>query len=852
MVKDSNPTILDASIKMAFKLFETNSRTTLTTEALRILNEPLSFAESMKLVLEAVKRKTGLDAVGIRIRSGADFPYFIQDGFTDDFLLTENTIITRDEKDSICRNEDGSIKLDCTCGMVIQGRTAVSEPFLTPGGSFWTNESTELLKIPIDQDPRTRPRNRCIHDGYQSVALIPIQVNKENFGLLQLNDRRMNCFTLDLIQFFEGFCASIGIALMRRQAEEALRESETRYRNLFGNNHAIMLVIDPADGAIRDANPAASIFYGWNHEELLGKKINDINMLTPEEVHAEMQLALTEKRDHFIFKHRRADDVIRDVEVFSGPLNLEGKTLLYSIIHDITERKQAEKELLDEKGRLGTILNTVGDPIFVQDNDHRITLANRAFYDLFGVDESAVIGYTLAEHVPEDERTHFLSVDRRVLDTGIPDVREETLTAEGRASRTIVTRKARYIDNSGNRFLVGSIHDITERKNAEEESRKLNSQLQESQKMEAIGNLASGIAHDFNNILTGILGHASLLKIRTKDVPANYQSALTIEAAAERGAELTGQLLGFARKGKYQIQRVNINKIIDDVVQLLERSIDKRISVVQLPSHDEPNVRGDPGQMQQVMMNLALNARDAMPDGGKLVFQTEVVYTEEKFDLHNSGGFNSRYLKVSVSDTGHGIPEDHLERIFEPFFTTKEQGKGTGMGLAMVYGIVHNHGGIIHVSSEVDSGTTFRIYLPLEETIETEEPAPSVESVQSGSGRILLIDDESVIRDVVSEMLNVLGYASITAQDGEEGVNIYREESANIDLVIIDMMMPKLNGRDCFLELKKINPNIKAILSTGFSLEGRAQEILDEGVIGFIKKPYTVEKLSKSVVEALA
>ncbi len=523
---------------------------------------------------------------------------------------------------------------------------------------------------------------------------------------------------------------------------------------------------------------------------------------------------------------------------------------------DITERKLAEEALRESEERLRLSLKAANQGLYDLNVQTGVTSINQEYAQMLGYDPETFIETNAAwiERLHPDDNDITTKAYSDYVNGLTNEYRVEfrQKTKDGHWKWILSIGKILEYDAAGKPLrMLGTHTDITQLKNLEEERRKLSELLQESQKLEAVGTLAGGIAHDFNNILTGILGHASLLKIRTKDNPENYRSALTIEGAAERAAELTGQLLGFARKGKHRIQPVDINKTIADVVRLLERTIDKGISIQQIFASGEPIVKGDPGQMQQVLMNLALNACDAMPESGKLTFQTEIVPADEKFDLKNSK-VSGRYLKISVSDTGQGIQSDHLNHIFEPFFTTKEQGKGTGMGLAMVYGIVQNHGGHIDVSSEVGVGTTFRIYLPLEEGLKVEKLVLPADTNQTGSGRILLIDDESLIRDIASEILRSLGYQVSTAVDGEDAVRMYREDSQKFDLVIIDMMMPNLNGRDCFRELKKIKPQIKAILSSGYSLEGRAQEILDEGVIGFIQKPYTVDRLGKAVAEAMA
>lgn len=432
---------------------------------------------------------------------------------------------------------------------------------------------------------------------------------------------------------------------------------------------------------------------------------------------------------------------------------------------------------------------------------------------------------------------------------GVPIIEGEKIVAlVGVGNKAIPYNQS---DTKQLELFLSSIWTIIQKRRGEEERRNLEEQLRQSQKMEAIGTLAGGIAHDFNNLLTAILGYANLLKINAEPRSDTYEDAKVIEQAAERAAELTAQLLGFARKGKHQILSVNIVKMIYEVIALLGRTIDKKIVIAQDFDNDYRMVSGDPNQLQQVLMNLAINARDAMSDGGELTFRTRLAVLDEQYCYVHPGSKPGRYLLVSVSDTGHGIIEENIDRIFEPFFTTKEQGKGSGMGLAMVYGIVTNHGGFITVESVPGEGSTFDIYLPLEET-NTELIDDDIEDqTLSGSGTILIVDDEEIVRNILERILNSLGYRTVTATNGVEATEYYAQHAQDVDLVILDMIMPKMGGRECYQKLKMINPRIKAILSTGYGLDGKAQALLDDGVQGFVQKPYRVDLISKAVANVL-
>ncbi len=388
------------------------------------------------------------------------------------------------------------------------------------------------------------------------------------------------------------------------------------------------------------------------------------------------------------------------------------------------------------------------------------------------------------------------------------------------------------------------------RRRAEADKSSLEEQLRQSQKMEAVGTLAGGIAHDFNNLLTGILGYADLLRGGSLSPAQTEKAATVIERAARRAAELTQQLLGFARKGKYQNIPVDLHATIAEVVSLLGRTLDKNIEIESALSADEPFVLGDPVQIQQVILNLSVNARDAMEGGGTLSFITDRVKlsTRSPSDPEDT---SHDFIRMSVADTGCGIPEEVQPRIFEPFFTTKEQGKGTGMGLSMVYGIVKNHGGSICVSSEAGKGTRFEILWPAvnRPSLVVEDPEDTVRT--RAGNTVMLVDDEELVRQVATTMLETLGYRVITACDGAEAVERFRDIGDEIDVVILDMAMPRLGGRDCFLELKKIRPDVRAILSTGYALDEVTQSVLDEGMAGFAQKPYVLDHLAGALAKAM-
>ena len=383
--------------------------------------------------------------------------------------------------------------------------------------------------------------------------------------------------------------------------------------------------------------------------------------------------------------------------------------------------------------------------------------------------------------------------------------------------------------------FVGIKRDITQEK-------KLYEQLMRAQKMEAIGTLAGGIAHDFNNILTAILGYSELMLNTTTESDKYYKPAKIINESAKKAAELTKKILTITRKEKLEAKAIQINDIIRDVLEIISHSFPKNIEIVTNLYDAMPQTNADPTQIHQVILNLCVNARDAMPDGGTLTIATSLVGTSNgsASDLVDLKG---EFIKISVSDTGVGIDAETQQRVFDPFFTTKEKSKGTGLGLYIVHSIVTNHNGYINLYSEPHKGTRFNIYLPLTKLTDKDTNIECV--IFKGAGVILLIDDEEDVRSVCKDILNALGYDVITATDGKDGIQKYIENKEKITAVILDMIMPRMGGNEVYKTLKDLNPHVKVIISSGFSQEGYAgiDKLIKDGALGFIQKPFTLNTL---------
>jgi len=501
---------------------------------------------------------------------------------------------------------------------------------------------------------------------------------------------------------------------------------------------------------------------------------------------------------------------------------------------EVKERRQAEQRL---RLFMDSVQNS-SDAVSMATTDGRYYYRNNAFDELFG-------------EIGDDQLTTLYvdsAVGREVLQaimSGEHWAGEVQMYAKDHNIRDILLRSYANKDADGRISTLVNIHtDITEQK-------KLEARLRHSEKMDAIGQLAGGIAHDFNNQLGGIIGYAELLEQKLTE-PTLRRYAESIVSTASRAADLTQKMLAFARTGKHTNNPVDLHQIIGEAVAILERSIDKRIQIRLRLDAANAVVIGDHTQLQNAILNLGLNARDAMPDGGELSISTAIDTLARAIPAEELTP--GRYLVVSVTDTGVGINTEMQKRLFEPFFTTKEPGKGTGLGLSSVYGAVRSHGGVIHIYSEPGHGSTFRIHLPLatdDAQPATPWPAATVSGAAPGQGRILLVDDEKIILEIGSEFLQELGYELICCNDPLEAINVYEKNWRTIDLVILDLIMPQISGGDLFHAMQQINPAVRALLTSGYAVSGEAQRIIESGALAFVPKPFRQETLAHAVADAL-
>ncbi len=890
----------------------------------------------------------------------------------------------------------------------------------------------------------------------------------------------------------------------RKKAERELQESRERYRRLFDDHTAMKFIIDPETGAVLDVNESTVRFYGWSREEFKRMTIRDINVIEAEELQTAFEKAVSNSQDRFELRHRLADGSTRDVEVFTSKIETQGKAILESIVHDITERKEAEEAMIESERRYRRLITFLSDPVYIH-VDGRISFANDAMCRLLGAaDPSELIGRSIFEIIHPDSHEivkqrlplvfggqlapiieeKFVRLDGTSVDvevsavaiewqgaTGVqvmardisarkeaeerlrvsdeiikrvnsliliadadgqiiyasPSVKSilgfepeevmgdgwwrltqwddsqefrniaaaargeipvaelpyesrvrskdgkshwilwqdakgidreligvgQDITDRKRAEEALVTSERKYKDifesaplgvyqstfegrfitcnselakmlgygspeemigldmgtdvyfDEGERnaliakyelrgFIAdleirwkkkdgslvwiqlnsraikdaagktlrfeGFVRDVSEQKRAKEQlrqtetrRRELELELIQAQKLEGLGTLASGIAHDFNNLLGVIIGHASLLDRAFVDGQVGYKKNVdAILKASTRGAGLVRQMLTFARKTDVMIESVPLNDLVGEIVRFIRETFSKTISVETHLAPALPSIDADATQVHQILLNLCVNARDAMPDGGTLTISTGKEDRREWLIRHPKATA-AAYVVLTVADTGLGMNEETQRRIFEPFFTTKEFGKGTGLGLSLVFGIMESHNGFITLRSQPGQGTTFRCYFPLPDRAAELRAIreADLENIPGGNETILVVEDEEMLRELLSAILEPKGYELLLAEDGERGLAIYRENRDRIQLVLSDLGLPKFGGEELFARLKEVNPDIRFILSSGYMEPGTKVELLTKGVREILPKPYNPNEVLLSIRRAL-
>ncbi len=643
----------------------------------------------------------------------------------------------------------------------------------------------------------------------------------------------------------------------RERTAAALRESEENYRQLFDNAPVAIYRVDFTTGKILKANDLFCKHAGCRPEEVSSIRPYDYlteeskkvflervaKMARGEEVPTKVEYEIVDREGRHRHVHLQNKTIC----------NAEGKIVASDVVaHDITERKQMERIVQESEKRFRTAfytspdavnINRLADGLFVDIND--------GFTRLTGYTRDDVAGKTSLEinlwHNP---------ADRQELVKGLREKGYyENLEAEFRRKDGSIgtgLMSAKFIELQGGLHILSITRDITDRKRAEAERKKLEAQLTQAQKMESIGRLAGGVAHDFNNMLGVILGRAEMaLQIADPTHPI-YQDLQEIRKAAERSADLTRQLLAFARRQTVALSVLDLSEVVEGMLKMLRRLIGEDIDLAWIPGRERWRIRMDPSQIDQILANLCVNARDAIQGVGRVTIETGTAVLDEAYCADHAGFVPGEYVRLAVSDDGCGMDRETLDNLFEPFFTTKGVGEGTGLGLATVYGIVKQNNGFIHVYSEPGHGTTFMIYLPryVGEAGQTEEKGP-VAPVRQGHETILVVEDEPAILEMIQIMAERLGYAVLAASAPDEAIRLAETHGGEIHLLLTDLVMPGMNGRDLAKNLLAPYPELKQLFMSGYTANVIAhQGVLDEG-IHFIQKPFTMANLAAAIRRAL-
>jgi len=660
------------------------------------------------------------------------------------------------------------------------------------------------------------------------------------------------------VAYYEGVVEDI---TKSKQTETALRESERRLAEIIEFQPDATLAID-TEGRIIAWNKAIEEMTGFKADEMIGK--GDYEYALP--FYGRRRPILIDfvsrwdedTAREYSFIHKDGDVLVTETSVpfvrgrnrvlwgKASPLyDAKGRVVgAIESIRDVTERKLMEEELRRSEEKYRNILETMEEAYFEVDLTGRFIFFNDAACTILGYSREEMEGRHFRDYTTPATKKRLYEIFGEVYLTGQKkDVVDYEIVCKDGSIRIMQASTNLIYDEKGiPTGFRGLARDVTARRQMEEK-------LLQAQKMEAVGTLAGGIAHDFNNLLMGIQGYASLMMMDMDASFPHYERLKRIEDHVRSGAELTRQLLGFARGGRYEVKPSNINEVITKTLSMFGRTR-KEITIISNLQEDVWTLDVDQGQMEQVFLNLYLNACQAMPGGGEIHIETRNVFLADNY----TRSYNltpGLYVQIAISDTGTGMDEKTRERIFDPFFTTKGMGRGTGLGLAMVYGIVRGHKGAIQVDTELGHGTSFTISIPASDKDVFTEQAAKIEELKRGGETLLLVDDEEVNLEVSQELLASLDYNVYVAGSGQEGLAIYAEKQNEIDLVIIDMIMPGMSGGEVFDHLRALNPAAKVLLSSGYSIDGQAKDILDRGCNGFIQKPFKLSHLSQKIREIL-
>lgn len=678
--------------------------------------------------------------------------------------------------------------------------------------------------------------------GTKSYVSMPIQSEGKTVGSINIYSQETDVFDEDDLKLLENVAQQIGVAINNAQKVEALSESERRFA-LFMKNLPGVAFMKDAEGCYIYVNEAL--------QAIIGKDIDCIGK-TDDEIWPPDVATQFKENDRIVME---TGEPLQTVQIMPTPAGAsywltskfpifdknEATVMVGGAAVDVTERKRAESRIIEQ----AALLDIASDAITVRDLEHRILFWSKGAERIYGWQSGEAVGKRVTELLFDSGSPEFIEAHRILNELG--EYKGEMQQATKGGKSIIVECRLTLVtgDDGSPKSILAVTSDITEKKRFE-------AQFLRAQRMESIGTLAGGIAHDLNNVLQPILMALQILRMRFPD-EKSQRLIDTLESSTERGSNLVRQVLSFARGQEGERTILQVKHIAHEIERMVKEAFPKSIDFRTNFPRDLWNVMGDFTQLHQVLMNLCVNARDAMPEGGTLEISGENLIIDESYARMNVDARTGPYIVVSVADNGEGIPPSIIDKIFEPFFTTKDPGKGTGLGLSTSFGIVKDHGGFIHVYSEPGKGTTFRLYLPAVETSETKSLVERLsEDVPLGRGEtVLVVDDEASIREITRSTLETYGYKALTACDGAEAVSIYSIHRDEVKVIIMDMTMPIMDGQMSIRALRRIDPNVRVIFVSGFKEASKLAEAYTRETDVFLSKPFTAEVLLKTLRDVI-
>jgi PAS domain S-box-containing protein len=842
----------------------------LTLEVLDILNRTEDPDSAARRILAATRKALHVEAGAIRLAREGDYTYAATEGFSKDFVAAENCLLARDPAGRPVLDAHGRPEFECTCGLVLMGRTDPSNPIFTPSGCVCVNDSS-LPGSPDVEDTRFHPRNRCVHSGYRSVTLIPIRAGKKILGLLQLNDHRPNCFPPDLVGFLERIASTIGIALERKLNRDRLAHSLERLHYAHTATKSGFWSWDLRTKAVEWSDS----FYS-----LIGRKPHEVEPSAPawmESIHPDDRPRV----EHAIATARltRGDSEIEWRTVWPDGTtrwlmsrshvekDAQGNALRYTgIALDVTEQKHTAAVLRESETRFQELFECSPVALCVEDfsavgerfgelraqgvvdlqtylDSHPeeiealaarvpVLAANEAGLKLLGAPSTAELSTDLRSYFDETSLPVFRDTLVALFD-GKTKFEAETILRELRHKRLDVHLRMSVLPSESDSLskVLVSLTDLTARKAADAERRQLERELNHLQRLDSLGRLAGGVSHDMNNVLGAIMAIGSLLKARHSGDPVVKKDAETLVQAAARGRDLVKALRDFSRKELQSATELDLNEIVRQETELLERTSLKRVTIALDLEPRLPPVFGEASSIQNALMNLCVNAIDAMSGMGELKLSTRSL--------------GDGFVELTVADNGEGMPPEVLARALEPFFTTKPIGKGTGLGLSQVYGTVKAHGGRVAIESNVGVGTRVSMSLPSQRHLAAAcEKSLEEETIPNRSLSILLVDDEALIRGTVQDLLIHLGHRVQSASSGAEALRRL-ESGGRADLVMLDMNMPDMDGLEVLSKLRSRAPTLPVLFATGYADERFPSVLKQLSAVRILHKPFTLNELGQ-------